>query len=367
MSTASQRRDAPELLVIGLGKSGAAALNAARAAGAHVTGLDCDSAPESGGLPGCHYCARVWGLFTDGSVACTNGDATRLYRPRAVIVATGATDIPLPVPGWHLSGSLGAHQALDSVDPGSEVTVLRGPHADTSACAPDLSRFDIVHDEMLEHGDPVEILGSDEVDSICIGDRTISTRHVLLDNGLQTENALARMAGIPSRFSASAGGDVIPPGSVFAVGGTLISVIGDAAGVGCEPEAMIREASETALLLTETLKGGDIPRSIPSARAPWDYDGAPRLPAQVTNDTLVCPDEGVTVGQVRDAIQRGATTVNDVKRRTHAAMAVCQGHDCLWTIRALLAEHGREFPTPMTARPPVVGIELGDLANLVPS
>jgi NAD(P)H-nitrite reductase large subunit len=91
------------------------------------------------------------------------------------------------------------------------------------------------------------------------------------------------------------------------------------------------------------------------------------LPKQATDATLICPDEGVTIGMVREAIARGATTVNDVKRRTRAAMATCQGRDCLWSIRALLAEAGRDWETPMTARPPATGITVGELAGLVVS
>lgn len=364
MSSSGKHHDNPDLLVIGLGQSGTAALGAAHADGADAIGVERSRVPPDGGLPSCEYDTRIWGIFTDGTVVCSSPSGASYCRPGAVILATGAIDIPLPVPGWHLPGVTGAWDAARFLGDGADVVVLRGPHAGADHCRPDLSQFNILHDEQLSAGKPVEIFGTHAVENIRIGDATIATRHVLLDNGLQTENTLARMAGIPTTFAPSNGGDVVVPGALYAVGGTLISVIGDAAGVGCEPNAMIHEAVDTARLLTESLNGGDIPRSIPSSRGEWNHEGSPTLPAQTTPDTLVCPEEGVTVGQVRDAIERGATTVNDVKRRTRAAMAACQGRDCLWTIRALLAEYERSYSTPMTARPPVVGITLGDLAAL---
>lgn len=353
----------PDLLVVGLGRTGTVAYESARAASDNVIGLD-HHPPTGEELPGCAYDTRVWGLFSDGTVACSTPDTTACYSPKAVIVASGATDIPLPVPGWHLPGAIGAREAARELDPGTTVVVLRGPHARAGRDAPDLGRLHIVHDEDLAIGNPIEIRGHAAVEAIRIGDNQISASHVVLDNGLQTENHLARMAGIASRFSASSGGDVIRPSSVFAVGGALITVIGNAAGIGGDRDTLLAEAAVTARLLTESGGDGHIPGSIPGSRVDWDYGGVPILPAQSTDDTLACPDAGVTIGEVRTAIELGATTVNDVKRRTRAAMAACQGRDCLWTIRALLAEHRRSFDTPMTARPPVTTITLGELATL---
>ncbi len=364
MPDAAREQNDPDLLVIGLGLSGTVALEAARSDDAHAVGIESNPPPADGGIPGGEYGTRAWGIFSDGTIACTDSERTTLRAPRAVLVATGAIDLPLPIPGWHLPGAIGVWHAVRTLPEGARVVVVRGPHAGSDHCKPDLSGFTIIHDEDLADGNAVRILGNRAVDRILVGASSIETAHVLLDNGLQPENALARMAGIPALFSPSAGGDVITPGRIFAVGGTLISVIGEAAGVDCDPDTMIQEATDTASLLTESLTGGDIPRSIPSARPDWDHEGVPTLPAQTTPETLVCPGEGVTVADVRDAIERGAMSVNDVKRRTRAAMSVCQGRDCLWTIRALLAKHNRNFTAPMTARPPASGITVANLAAL---
>jgi NAD(P)H-nitrite reductase large subunit len=297
-------------------------------------------------------------------VVCASPDWNRRCHAGAIVIATGGIDLPLPIPGWHLSGVMGAWRGALDLEPGTEVVLLRGPHTGLGGRVPDLDHLNIVLNANLASTDEVTIHGDERVDSVTIGSRTVPASAVLLDNGLQPENTLARMTGLPNHFSAAAGGDVIVPGSVIAAQGTLLSVVGDAAGIGNDDVTTYSAAYETGRLLAERTQGGPIPVSIPKCRPPWDGGGTPLLPRQTTDDTLACPDEGITIGMVREAIARGATTVNDVKRRTRAAMASCQGRDCLWTVRALLAEADRAYTTPMTARPPVVGITVGELASL---
>ncbi len=364
MSNLTENLTSPDVLVVGLGTTGRIALDAAREVGFNAVGIDRSSPPTSGGVERCFYNTRAWGVFPDGTVVCASPVWNQRCHAGAIIIATGGIDLPLPIPGWHLNGVIGAWRGARSLEAGTEVVVLRGPHAGLGGRAPDLSHLTIVADTSLASGSPVVINGEGTVRSVTIGENIVRTSVVLLDNGLQPENVLARMTGLPTLFSASAGGDVIVPGSVIAAQGTLLSVVGDAAGISNDEEATNTAAYETGRLLAERTRGGPIPVSIPRCRPPWEPGGFPELPRQTTDDTLACPDEGITIGMVREAIAHGATTVNDVKRRTRAAMAVCQGRDCLWTIRALLAEAERAYATPMTARPPVVGITVGELAAL---
>lgn len=82
---------------------------------------------------------------------------------------------------------------------------------------------------------------------------------------------------------------------------------------------------------------------------------------------FVCRCEELTADDIAAAIDAGARTVNDVKRRTRAGMGLCQGVYCLTHIAATVAEQ-RGTPVeavfPMTVRPPVRGITLGSLAEL---
>ena len=55
---------------------------------------------------------------------------------------------------------------------------------------------------------------------------------------------------------------------------------------------------------------------------------------------IVCRCEHITRGEILEAIRRGATTVDGVKRRVGAGMGRCQGSRCGWKIARILKETG---------------------------
>ncbi len=55
---------------------------------------------------------------------------------------------------------------------------------------------------------------------------------------------------------------------------------------------------------------------------------------------IICQCEKITRAEVLDAISRGATTVEGVKRRVGTGMGRCQGSRCEWRIAKLLKETG---------------------------
>ena len=59
-----------------------------------------------------------------------------------------------------------------------------------------------------------------------------------------------------------------------------------------------------------------------------------------TDDEIICQCEEITKGQILEAIRRGATTVEGVKRRTGSGMGRCQGSRCTRQIEKLLEEYG---------------------------
>uniref|UniRef100_A0A7C3AR20 (2Fe-2S)-binding protein n=1 Tax=Thermorudis sp. TaxID=1969470 RepID=A0A7C3AR20_9BACT len=81
----------------------------------------------------------------------------------------------------------------------------------------------------------------------------------------------------------------------------------------------------------------------------------------------LCRCEQVTVGEVRQAIEEGALTINDIKRRTRAGMGLCQGIFCTCAM-ALLLHANRGIPlseiVPMTERPPARPIPLASLVEI---
>lgn len=52
---------------------------------------------------------------------------------------------------------------------------------------------------------------------------------------------------------------------------------------------------------------------------------------------VLCRCGGVTEGEVRDAIRRGAVTLDGVKRRVGAGLGRCQGSFCTDRVMELLA------------------------------
>jgi glycerol-3-phosphate dehydrogenase len=65
---------------------------------------------------------------------------------------------------------------------------------------------------------------------------------------------------------------------------------------------------------------------------------------------LVCRCEVITEAEIRDAMDRGAHTLDGLKFRTRAGMGRCQGGFCTWPCMQLLAEHQGIEVTEVTKR-----------------
>jgi NAD(P)H-nitrite reductase large subunit len=80
--------------------------------------------------------------------------------------------------------------------------------------------------------------------------------------------------------------------------------------------------------------------------------------------TLVCRCEDVTLHDLDEAIARGHTDIESLKRYTGFGTGWCQGRGCVALCARLLASRGGSAALPFTARPPLHPIALGDLAGL---
>jgi thioredoxin reductase/bacterioferritin-associated ferredoxin len=85
----------------------------------------------------------------------------------------------------------------------------------------------------------------------------------------------------------------------------------------------------------------------------------------MTDDTVLCRCEGITVRQVKEALADGADTVRAVKNRVRAGMGRCQGRMCSLLVRQVIS---RETRTPIqevpldTPRAPVKPVPIHALA-----
>ena len=76
---------------------------------------------------------------------------------------------------------------------------------------------------------------------------------------------------------------------------------------------------------------------------------------------IICRCEEITLGEIRDAIRKGAHDTDSVKRMTRAGMGLCQNKACYNLIAGIISkETGKKFSdiTPFTSRPPVRTIKI---------
>jgi len=80
--------------------------------------------------------------------------------------------------------------------------------------------------------------------------------------------------------------------------------------------------------------------------------------------TLACRCEDVTLRDLEEAIARGYTDIESLKRYTGFGTGWCQGKGCVALCARLLVERGGTAKLPITPRPPLHPIALGVLAGL---
>src|SRR3974390_3550151 len=80
--------------------------------------------------------------------------------------------------------------------------------------------------------------------------------------------------------------------------------------------------------------------------------------------TIACRCEDVTLHDLEDAIARGHRDIESLKRYTGFGTGWCQGKWCVALCARLLVERGGSAALPITPRPPVQPIPLGDLVGL---
>jgi NADPH-dependent 2,4-dienoyl-CoA reductase/sulfur reductase-like enzyme len=99
------------------------------------------------------------------------------------------------------------------------------------------------------------------------------------------------------------------------------------------------------------------------------YAPAPTVLAPVDDATIVCRCEEVTAGQVRQAARLGAAGPNQAKAYLRAGMGPCQGRICGTVVAALIAdERGIPIAEAGALRPraPFKPMTVGELAALAP-
>ncbi|SDF03842.1 FAD-dependent oxidoreductase [Limimaricola pyoseonensis] len=356
-------------------------------------------------LPG----ATAWELTSDLRVAYSRNDAVGFATGRAVVVATGALERPMPIPGWTLPGvmTVGSAQimlksegavpqgrfALAGTGPLLLLTALQlcragarpaaiietgggspagaflaDPLAGASglrALGKGLSWMRALrrHRVPYYHGaDRLVAHGEDRLTGLSFRHRRGEERLAL--DGLFLHQGVVPHLNLPA--SLECGLEWVedkrlwqpttgPEGQSSHEG---VYIVGDGAEV-LGAEAARVGGRLAALEIVGRLTGQDTARARAACRRRLDAERRFRraldrayLPPMHhvvprEDETIVCRCEAVTAGDLRQAAQNGCPGINQLKFFTRAGMGPCQARTCGTTVSMLMAQTTESSPAQL--------------------
>jgi NADPH-dependent 2,4-dienoyl-CoA reductase/sulfur reductase-like enzyme len=393
----------------------------------YLAGQQCAAAFRAGGA-GYRPATTLWHIDPDGMLYLESNGRTETLRARRILLATGALERPVPIPGWTLPGVIGAGAAQSLLKSGDLVpegpAVLAGQGPLLYLVASQLARAGAPPIALFETA-PLEnyIEAARHLGRLWPGRR-------MLIKGLRLMSAVQR-AGIPIRRGvrglraigrrslqriAWEGGElaadhlflhegVIPNVQVSLAlqlrhewdedqlcwrpsladwGRTSLSdlaVAGDGGGIAGAEAAVLsgRLAALDAAAQLGHISEGERDRRAAPVRASLAQERALRpfldrlyRPARsmlvpVEDEVIACRCEEVSVGRIRRAAQLGAMGPNQLKAFTRCGMGPCQGRICGPVVSAIIADVlGKSIAEVGTYRPraPFKPITVGALADL---
>ena len=346
-----------------------------------------------------------------------------------LILATGATDRLLPVPGWTLPGvfSLGGAQialksqgsligqrvcfagtgpllylvALQYAKAGARVRAVieTSPMSRQLRFAPGLRHapetailgISFVAQLMargipvLRGATPAAVEGDGAVASLRVlhhgKEKTFDCDAVALGFGLRSETQLADLAGVSRVYDPRQCHWVPKAGIDGRTDRSCIYVAGDGAGILGAKAAELRGTRAALALLEDTGKRPDAARTarLEAGIARWaDFrralDAMYPVPVEMlkslADDAVVCRCEKITMGDLRRvSALTGAEDANRLKSFSRAGMGRCQGRFCADNVQEIAAVlRGRPLSEMGIQRcqMPVKPIPLGDLTRISP-
>ncbi|MVA63823.1 opine oxidase subunit OoxA [Agrobacterium vitis] len=447
VSIASDLLDSYDLLVIGAGPAGMAAAVEASAAGASVAVLDENPRPggqiyreitrnspdrktylgpdywkgkplaEAFGLSNIDYAPRatVWSLEsrdqtagqTRNVVGMTIAGSARMIEASAIILATGAQERPMPVPGWTLPGVMtaGAAQialkAAGAMPSGPVVMAGCGPllyllaSQLVDAGVSDLTVLDTAqspfrvgvlrhmpefllslyllkgisvllkvkrHARVVSGVRSIAITGREHAEGVRYitngTEQSVPASSVLLHQGVIPSNSLTNAAGCELKWNDDQRAFEPVADREGRTSMTGIYVAGDGAGIAGAQAAEVsgRIAALTALSdfgLGSTTAAPTPIKSLHNearrflrGRAFVDALYTPRSSflAPADPETIVCRCEEITVRKLREAIALGPPGPNQLKTFVRCGMGQCQGRLCAATVTEIMAEERKVSP-----------------------
>ena len=349
---------------------------------------------------------------------------TRCVTARHLVIATGALERPVPIPGCTLPGvmNIGAAQTLLKIGAAGPVVIAgQGPllmlyalqllksgikplvflqttpagifgralaHVAGALASPRqiLKALRLMADihaagvPFIRNVESIEAVGTEKLSSVRYSHRgktqELAADLLLLHEGMVPHTHLAMSLGVMHHWDANQlcwhpDRDEMGRTSVDGV-----RIAGDAAGIGGWPMAEI-----DGRLIGSTLAKARVTAD-PRRRNTWqkqrrrharlrsflDAWYRPRAALLAPADeVIVCRCENKSAGALRLAIHQGCVGPNQVKAFTRCGMGTCQGRDCALTLTTLLAAERKIAPGEagyLRIRPPLKPLTLGELASL---
>ena len=359
--------------------------------------------------------ATVWAAFSPQEVAAIVAGRARLYRPKRLVLATGAYEQALPVPGWTLPGvmTVGGLQTLARsyrVAPGQRILIAgNGPlclqtaaelldgGANVVAVLEAAKRPDLVQWRDLASAasaDPLlllqgvslatrlgkrlhwgrqvtQLLGDDRVHRVVAGNLVFDADVVALNYGFASSSELARSLGCAHRFVPRGSGsmETLTDGDGRTSLGEVFA-IGDGARFGGAHTALAQGALAAVAIARDLgLKAAE-PKAAREALAGaarfqaalWRLFRAPPFdPSAIADDAIVCRCEEVTAGTLRRLIAAGHNSPASLKRACRVGMGRCQGRYCAALVARLASDTVDEFGL-FAPRPPAKPVPIRALS-----
>ena len=414
------RHIAPDVLVIGGGAAGLNAAIAAAGAGARVVLLDERKVPggqyfkQASGdavvlddqqAEGAALVARarasgaeiiggveIWGAFDGPLILAEHQGAALVARPGKVIVATGAYERPVMVPGWTLpgvmttgaaqtlwrsyrslpgrrvavcgSGPLNLQVALELARGGAEVVVV-------SEAAPAPWRHPADALNLMRTGPKLAAKGARFV--LGLWRRGVPVRHqtvlvrvdadgpalratfrnaaghessvtvdtLCMNDGFEPQNEILRLFGAAMTLDPAFGHLRCTRDAAMQTSVPGLYAVGDCAGLGGAPAAAVEGRIAGLAAAGAPVPAGlqnDLARHRQFQQALWALHApAPRALDDAPDEMIICRCEEITLGQVRAGLADHPGHAGTLKRGTRLGMGRCQGRYCAGVAARLVA------------------------------
>ena len=377
-----------------------------------------------------HYrsATTVWHIDPDGTLSLAAQDGSETLQARQIVLATGALERAVPIPGWTLPGvmTVGAAQILlktgDLVPDGRAVLAGQGPLLYLAALQ--LARAGAPPAAVLE---TTPHRNYHEAARRFIGELWAGRRD--LGKGLRMILALRRL-GVPIRGEVRGlralghdrlgriawdGGEILAdhlflhdgviPNTQISLGLQLahqwdeaqlcwrptvddwgrsslpnIAIVGDGARIAGAGAAALtgRLAALDAAAVLDKITPAERDRRARPVRAALRRERAlrpfldalyrpPDSALDPADEVIACRCEEITAGQIRRAVRLGATGPNQIKAFLRCGMGPCQGRVCGPIVSAVIAKARGLSPAEIgnyRPRAPYKPITVGTLAGL---